>query len=141
MQHASINIERVGKRVKRVKRNSDRQENVEVWRLIDDPDAREQPLEILKEKIPVFEKTEHAQIHAHAGDKPSLLAMSILRFADLAAEPEIHCRGGKKKRRKRRVPRAVKNVTGNDEQVFSHFPPTNAPIEGDDDYEENDERQ
>jgi len=105
--------------------------------LINDSDAREKPLEILKQKISVFEKTEHAQIHADAGDEPSLLV--ILRFADLAAQPEIHGRGGKKERGKWRIPRAVENVTRDDEKIFSQIPTAQAPIESRDDDVENDE--
>src|SRR5712691_2392655 len=84
-------------------------------RLIDDADAREEPLEILKEKISVFEEAEHAQVHAHARDQPAAFCMSIFRFSNLPAEPEIHCGGGKQQRGKRWIPCAVKNVTEDDE--------------------------
>ncbi len=47
-QHSTINIERIRQRVKRVKGNADRQKNVEMWGMIDDADARKQPLEILE---------------------------------------------------------------------------------------------
>ena len=76
--------------MERVKRNADGKQNVEMRRLIDDPYAREQPLEILEQKVSVLEKAEHAEVHANAGNEPSLLVMSILRFADLPTEPEIH---------------------------------------------------
>ena len=122
-----------------VKRNADRKQNVEMRRLIDDADAGEQPLEILEQKISVLEKTEHAQIHANAGHQPTFPGARVFCFGDLPAEPEIHRRGRKKKRGKRRIPRAVKNVTGNDEQIFSDLPSAKAPVERDDDYEKNDE--
>jgi hypothetical protein len=41
--------------MKRVKGNADGQKNVEVRWLIDDTKAREQPLEILQQKVSVFE--------------------------------------------------------------------------------------
>ena len=51
-----------------VKGNSDRKQNVQMRRLIDDPDSRKQPLKIFEQKVSVFEKSEHAQIHANARD-------------------------------------------------------------------------
>jgi hypothetical protein len=60
--HAAIDVECVGKGVESVERDSDRQENVEVRRLVDDADARHQPLEIFEQEISVFEKAEHAQV-------------------------------------------------------------------------------
>ena len=125
--------------MKRVKRNSDRQQNVEMRRLIDDSDARKEPLEILEQKIPVFEKPEHAQIHANAGHQPALLRAQIFRFANLAAEPEIHRRRREQKRSERRVPRAVKNVARNHEEIFPQFPAANTPVKSDNDYKKNDE--
>src|SRR2546421_11792853 len=110
-------------------------------RLIDDPHARDHPLEILEQKISVFKKTEHAQVHANAGDQPTLLGVSIFCFADLTAEPEIHGRRGKKKRGERRIPCPVKNVTRDDEQIFPRIPSAYAPIESDNDYVEDDESE
>ena len=107
--------------------------------LIDDAPAREQPLEILKEEISVFEKPEHAQIHANAGDKPDAFGTRIFRFANLPAEPEVHRCRGKQKRGEGRIPRAVKDVAGGDEEIFPRRPGTDTPIEDDNDYEENDE--
>ena len=54
--------------MKRVEGNADGQKNVEMRWLIDDADPRKQPLKILQQKVPVFEKPEHAQVHADAGD-------------------------------------------------------------------------
>ncbi len=48
LQDAAINVERVRERMKRVKGNADGQKNVEMRWLIDDADAREQPLKILR---------------------------------------------------------------------------------------------
>jgi hypothetical protein len=86
-------------------------------------------LKILKQKISVFEEAEHAEVHANAGHEPSLLGRMILRFANLAAEPEIHRRCGKQQRCERRVPRAVKDVAGNDEKIFAKVPAAQAPVE------------
>ena len=67
--------------------------------------------------------------------------MSIFRFGNLTTEPEIHRGGGKQKRGERRIPCAVKNVTGDDEEIFSRRPRSDAPVKRDDDHEENDERE
>src|SRR5262249_8186993 len=112
---------------------------IEVWRLIKDSDASEQPLGGLEEKVFVLEKTEHAQGHAKAGDEPSLLAMSIFRLADLPPAPENHRRGGEKERGKWRIPCAIENVTRNDEKIFSQIPTAKAPVDRRDDDVENDE--
>jgi hypothetical protein len=95
----------------------------------------------LKEKSSVFEEPEHAQIHAHTRDQPPAFRALILRFGHLPAEPEIHRRGGKQKRGKWRVPGAVENVTGDDEQIFSRCPGTDAPVKRDNNYKEDDERE
>jgi hypothetical protein len=76
-------------------------------------------LEILKQEISVFEKAEHAQIHANAGDQPPFLGGWILRFSHFAAEPEIHRCCRKQERGEGRIPGAVKNVTRDHEQIFS----------------------
>ena len=70
LQHAAINVERVGERMKRVERDADRQKDIEMRRLVDDADARQEPLEIFEQEVSVFEKPEHAQVHADAGDQP-----------------------------------------------------------------------
>ena len=110
-------------------------------RLIDDPNPREQPLKILKQKISIFKEPEHAQIHANARNQPATSCMLISGFAHLTAKPKIHCGGAEQERSERRVPSAVKNVTGYNEQIFPRLPRTNAPVKSDDDYEENDERE
>src|SRR5437870_128854 len=110
-------------------------------RLVDDADAREEPLEILEEKISVFEEAEHAQIHAHAGDEPGAFGTRLFGFANLTAQPEIHRSGGKKERGERRIPCAIKNVTGDDEDVFAQRPGRDAPVKRDHDHEEDDESE
>jgi hypothetical protein len=67
--------------------------------------------------------------------------MFISGFAHSTTEPKIHRGGAEQERSERRVPGAVKNVTGYDEQIFPRLPRTNAPVKSDDDYEENDERE
>src|SRR5207253_7870739 len=69
LQDAAINIEGVGKRMKSVKGNANRQQDVEVRWMIDDADAGEEPLEIFQQEVSVFEKPEHAQVHADAGNQ------------------------------------------------------------------------
>ena len=105
-----------------VKRNSDRKQDVQMRRLIEDPDSREQPLEILEQKVSVFKEAEHAEIHANARDQPTTSCMLISGFAHSTAKPKIHCRGAEQERSERRVPSAIKNVTGHDEQIFPRRP-------------------
>ena len=124
-----------------VKRNSDRKQDVQMRRLIEDPDSREQPLEILEQKVSVFKEPEHAQIHANARNQPTTSCMLISGFAHSTAKPKIHRCGAEQERGERRVPSAIKNVTGYDEQVFPRCPGTNAPVKGDNDHEENDESE
>jgi hypothetical protein len=126
--------------MERVKGNADGQKNIEMRRLINDTNARHQPLEILQEKISVLEETEHAQVHTNTRDQPFALGVA-LRFADLPAEPEIHRRGREEQRREGRIPRAVKNVTGDYEQILARGPVRDPPVEGNDDNEKNDERE
>jgi hypothetical protein len=124
-----------------VKGNSDRKQNVQMRRLINDPHSREQPLEILEEKVSVFKETEHAQIHANAGNQPATSYMWICGFAHLTAKPKIHRGCPEQERSEGRVPGAVKNVTGYDEQIFPRLPRMNAPVGSDNDHEENDKRE
>ena len=67
--------------------------------------------------------------------------MWICGFAHLTAKPEIHRGGPEQERSEGRVPGAIKNVAGYDEQIFPRLPRTNAPVKSDDDYEENDKRE
>ena len=67
--------------------------------------------------------------------------MLISGFAHLVAKPKIHRRGSEQKCSERRVPGAIKNITGYDEQIFSGLPRTNAPVGSDDDHIENNERE
>src|SRR5712672_467649 len=124
-----------------VKGNSDRKQNVQMRRLIDDPQSREQPLKILEQKVSVFKEPEHAQIHANACDQPAASCVLISGFGHLTAKPKIHRGGPEQERSKRWVPGAVKNVTRYDEQIFPGLPRTNAPEKSDNDHEKNDERE
>src|SRR6266850_8301802 len=120
-----------------VKGNSDRKQNVQMRRLIDDPQSREQPLKIFEQKVSVFKEPEHAQIHADACDQPATSCMLIFGFGHLTAKPEIHCGGPKQEGSEWRVPGAIKNVAGCDEQIFPRLPRFNTPLKRDDDHEEN----
>ena len=115
-----------------VKGNSNRKENIQMRRLIDDPDSRQQPLKILEQKVPVLKEPEHAQIHANARNQPTTSCM-FSGFAHLTAKPEIHRGGSEQKRGKRRVPRAVKDVARDYEKIFPRIPGMHAPVSGDDD--------
>ena len=123
-----------------VKGNSDWKQNVQMRRLIEDPDSREQPLKILEQKVPVLKEPEHAQIHANARNQPATSCL-FSGFAHLTAKPKIHRGGPEQKRSERRVPGAIKNITGYDEQIFSGLPRTNAPVRSDNDHKENNERE
>src|SRR5215211_2970461 len=105
-----------------VKRNPDRKQNVQMRRLVNDPNSREQPLEILEQKVPIFEKPEHAQIHANARYEPAPSCMLIFGSGHLTAKPEIHRRGPEQQCGKWRIPSAIKNVAGYNEQIFSRLP-------------------
>jgi len=59
----------------------------------------------------------------------------------LPAEPKIHCRRRKEKRREGRIPRAVKDVAGDYEEILPCIPGMYAPKGGDDDYKKDDERE
>src|SRR6476660_1959378 len=122
-----------------VKGNSDRKQNVQMRRLIDDPQSREQPLKILEQEVSVFKEPEHAQIHANARNQPATSCMLIPGFGHLTAKPKIHRGGPEQKPGERRVPGAVKNITGYHEQIFSGLPRTNAPEKSDNDHVENNE--
>ena len=124
-----------------VKGNSDWKQNVQMRRLINDAQSREQPLKILEQKVSVFEEAQHAQIHANASDQPATLSMLIFGFGHLTAKPEIHRGGREQERSEGWVPGAIKNVAGYDEQIFPRLPGMNAPVKSDDDHEENDERE
>ena len=97
-------------------------------------------LKILEQQISVFKEPEHAQIHANARNQPATSCM-ISGFVHLTAEPKIHRRGPEQKPSERRVPSAIKNITGYDEQIFSGLPRTNAPVGSDNDHIENNERE
>jgi hypothetical protein len=124
-----------------VKGNSDRKQNVQVRRLIEDSDSRDQPLKIFEQKVSVFKEPEHAQIHANARNQPATSCMLIFGFGHLTAKPKIHRGSPEQERSERRVPGAIKNVTGYDEQIFPGLPRTNAPVKSDNNHEKNDERE
>ena len=124
-----------------VEGNSDRKQNVQVRRLVDDSDLSEQPLKILEQKVSVLKKSEHAQIHAKARNQPATSRMLIPGFGHLTAKPKIHRRGPEQQRSEWRVPSAIKNLTGYDEQIFSGLPRTDAPVGSDNNHIENNERE
>src|ERR1051325_2577124 len=110
-------------------------------RLVNNSNTRQQPLEILQQKISIFEKTQHAQVHANAGNEPPALPMRTLRFGNPATKPEIHAGCRKEQRSKWRVPSAVKNVTRYNQQIFSQLPAVKTPIERDDNRKEDNKRE
>jgi hypothetical protein len=67
--------------------------------------------------------------------------MLISGFGHLTAKPKIHGGGPEQKPSERRVPGAIKNVAGYDEQIFSGLPRTNAPVESDNDHIKDNERK
>ena len=109
--------------------------------LINDANASEQPLTIFQQKVSVFEESQHAQVHADAGNQPRATRTSSFCPAHMFTKPKIHCRGGKEQRRKGRIPRAIKDVASDYEEILPRIPGTYAPIGGDDDYEKDNERE
>jgi hypothetical protein len=109
--------------------------------LIEDSDSRDQPLKVFEQKVSVFKEPEHAQIHANARNQPATSCMLIFGFGHLTAKPKIHRGSPEQERSERRVPGAIKNVTGYDEQIFPGLPRTNAPVKSDNNHEKNDERE
>ena len=107
-------------------------------RLIEDPDSREQPLKILEQKVSVFKEPEHAQIHANARNQPATSCMLISGFGHLTAKPKIHRGGPEQERSEWRVPRAVKYVARDHEQILARFPGTDRPVRADNDDEKDD---
>ena len=110
-------------------------------RLVNDTQPRDQPLEILEQKISVFEKSEHAQIHANTRDQPATSGMLIFGFSHLTTKPEVHRSGSEQQRSEWRVPGAIKNIARYDEEIFPRLPRANAPVNSHDDGEENDESE
>ena len=141
LENTAINIEGVGEGVKCIKGNADGEKNVEMRRMVDDTDPGNEPLEVLEEEISVFEKPQHAEVHANAGDEPDASGLLSGGFRDSGAEPEIHAGRRKQERGKGRVPRPVENVTRDHEQILPRIPAPYAPIDGDNDYEEDDESE
>jgi len=125
--------------VKCIKGNADGEKNVEMRRMVDDTDPGNEPLEVLEEEISVFEKPQHAEVHANAGDEPDASGLLSGGFRDSGAEPEIHAGRRKQERGKGRVPRPVENVTRDHEQVLACVPRPDAPVERDDDNKKSDE--
>ena len=70
--------------MKSVKGNADRQKDVEVRWVIDDTDARQEPLEIFEQEVSILEKPKHAQIHADTADQPDSSRL-VLGFGNLPA--------------------------------------------------------
>src|SRR6267378_904325 len=95
--------------------------------LISDANASQQPLKILQQEVPIFEESQHAQVHADAGNQPRAARMQSLCPAHSSTEPKIHCRRGKEQHCERGVPRAVKGIARNYEEIFLGVPGTYAP--------------
>jgi hypothetical protein len=100
--------------------------------VIDDADAREQPLKFLQQKVPVFEKPEHAQVHADAANhqprrewRPFALAIRLPSQKSIAVvEKSRAANGGFQPRRK---------CSSRPQEIFSRIPGTHAPVHAHDD--------
>ena len=122
-----------------VEGNANRQKDVEMWRMVDHPDAGEEPLEIFQQEVSVFEKSEHAEIHADTADQPSSSRRPVLGFGNLPAQPKIHRGSGKKERGKRWIPGAIENVARGHQQILPCIPGADAPVQRHYDGEEDNE--
>ena len=98
-------------------------------RMINDADTREEPLKIFQQKVSVFEKPEHAQVHTDTADQPRSSRRRRFGFANLSAQPKIHRGSGKKKRGKGWIPSPVKNVACDQKQILPRIPGMDAPVE------------
>jgi hypothetical protein len=65
--------------------------------------------------------------------------MAFLGLGHSSAKPKIHRCRGKEQRGKWRVPRAVKNVARDHEEIFPRVPGTHAPVDGDGDRKKDNE--
>src|SRR5436190_8501589 len=97
-------------------------------RLINNPYAGEEPLEILQEKVSILEEAQHAEIHADTADQPRFARRPRFRFGDLPAQPEIHRGCGKEEGGERGIPCAVKNIARGYEQILPCCPRPYRPI-------------
>jgi hypothetical protein len=97
------------------------------------------PLKIFQQKVPVFEESQHAQVHADAGNQPRATWTPAFCPAHLPAQPKIHCRRRKEQRREGGIPGAVKDVASDYEKILARVPGTDAPIACDDDYKKDNE--
>ena len=122
-----------------VEGDADREKDVEMRRMVDHADAGEEPLEIFQQEVSVFEKPEHAQVHADTADQPNSSRTLVFCFGNLPAQPKIHRGGGKKKRGKRWIPGAVKNVARGHQQILPRIPGADAPGQRHHDCEEDNE--
>ena len=127
--------------MKGVERDADREKEIKMRRLVGDPAARQDPLEILEEKIPVLEKPEHAQVDRDADHEPNLARLRLSLFAHDPAEIEIHRGRAEEEGGERRIPRAVENITRDHEQVFACRPGAHHPIRAHHHREEDDESE
>ena len=139
LQDPAINVEGVGERMKGVERDADREKEIKMRRLVGDPAPRQDPLEILEQKIPVLEKPEHAQVDRDADHEPNLAGFRLSLFAHDPAEVEIHRGRAEEEGGERRIPRAVENITRDHEQVFACRPGAHHPIRAHHHCEEDDE--
>ena len=136
--HAAVDVERVGEGVKGVERDADGQEDIEVRRLVLNAATRQRPGEVLEEEVPVLEKAEHAQVHGHADPEPDLALVWFLHRAHFSAEIEIECSRREEEHSERRIPRAVKEVARDEEQILPRFPRAHRPVRAQNEHEKDD---
>jgi hypothetical protein len=108
--------------VERVKRDADRQKNIQVRWFVLDATAGQDPGEILEQKISVFKEAQHAEIHRHADPKPQTALPRRVHLAHFPAEIKVERGRRKQQCRKWRIPGAVENVARDYQQIFAPVP-------------------
>src|SRR5205085_11499608 len=105
-----------------IERDPDRQEQVEVRRLISDACAAQQPLEVREQEVSVLEETEHAEIRREARDQPAAPRTGGGRARDARPQIKIQRRRAEEQQGKGRIPSPVENVARDEEEILSSLP-------------------
>ena len=84
----------------------------------------------LDEEVEVFEESENTQVGRHTDPQEGLSRYGLCRRIQPTTHLEINSRGQENEREESRVPCAVKNVAGHEEQHLAEGMGAYAPIQG-----------